>query len=330
MIEVRDLTKRFGDKLAVDHLSFDVAPGRVTGFLGPNGAGKSTTMRLILGLDRPQAGTATIDGLRYDQLNRPLCAVGALLEAKAMHPGRSAYNHLLFLATSQGLPRRRVDEVLSLVGLTAVARKRTRTYSLGMSQRVGIAAAMLGDPEALLLDEPVNGLDPEGILWVRNLMKNLAGQGHTIFVSSHLMNEMAVTADHLIVIGKGRLIADCPTQEFIERSSERSVLVRSPQAAALTDLITAEGGKVTAAPGNSGQPEALTVTNLEAPRIGEIASAAGIVLHELTPQLGSLEEAFMELTADSVEYGVPSTQPAASAGPPVPAEPAGGISEGSN
>ena len=325
MIEVRDLTKRFGDKLAVDHLTFDVAPGRVTGFLGPNGAGKSTTMRLILGLDRPQSGVATIDGLRYDQLNRPLRTVGALLEAKAMHPGRSAYNHLLFLATSQGLPSRRVDEVLSLVGLTAVARKRTRTYSLGMSQRVGIAAAMLGDPQVLLLDEPVNGLDPEGILWIRNLMKNLSAEGRTIFVSSHLMNEMAVTADHLIVIGKGKLISDCPTQEFIERSSERSVLVRSPQAAALTDLLAAEGGKVTASPGNGGQADALTVTGLEAPRIGEIAAAGGIVLHQLTPQLASLEEAYMELTAGSVEYAVPS-QPG---GPAMVSTPAASGTEGS-
>ena len=334
MIEVRDLTKRFGDKLAVDHLSFDVAPGRVTGFLGPNGAGKSTTMRLILGLDRPQSGTATIDGLRYDQLHRPLCTVGALLEAKAMHPGRSAYQHLLFLAASQGLPRRRVNEVVSLVGLTAVAHKRTRTYSLGMSQRVGIAAAMLGDPRVLLLDEPVNGLDPEGILWIRNLMKHLAAEGRTIFVSSHLMNEMAVTADHLIVIGKGKLIADGPTQEFIERSSERSVLVRSPQAAALTELLVAEGGKVTAGPGNDGQPGTLTVTGLAAPRIGEIAAGRGIVLHELTPQLASLEEAYMELTAGSVEYAVTGHPPgpaAASAPGPaaVPAPTASGA-EGSN
>jgi ABC-2 type transport system ATP-binding protein len=326
MIEVRDLTKRFGDKIAVDHLTFDVAPGRVTGFLGPNGAGKSTTMRLILGLDRPQSGTAMIDGLRYDRLARPLTTVGALLEAKAMHPGRSAYNHLLFLATSQGLPRRRVDEVLSLVGLSPVARKRTRTYSLGMSQRVGIAAAMLGNPRVLLLDEPVNGLDPEGILWIRNLMKDLAGQGRTIFVSSHLMNEMAVTADHLIVIGRGKLIADCPTQEFIERSSERSVLVRSPQGAALTDLLAAEGGKVTTKPGNGGQPDALTVTGLEAPRIGEIAAAGGIVLHELTPQLASLEEAFMELTAGSVEYAVPGHLD----GPPTVSAPVAGGSDGSN
>ena len=230
MIEAQDLTKRYGDKLAVDHLSFKVEPGRVTGFLGPNGAGKSTTMRLILGLDRPNAGTATINGRRYAELAQPLRTVGALLEAKAMHPGRSARNHLLFLAQTQGLPSRRVDEVLDLVGLREVARQRVRGYSLGMSQRVGIAAAMLGDPSVLLLDEPVNGLDPEGILWIRNLMKHLASEQRTIFVSSHLMNEMAVTADHLIVIGKGKLIAESSTQEFIERSSEKSVLVRSPDA----------------------------------------------------------------------------------------------------
>jgi len=230
MIEARDLTKRYGDKLAVDHLSFTVEPGRVTGFLGPNGAGKSTTMRLILALDHPLAGTATIGGRRYADLPEPLRVVGALLEARAMHPGRSAYDHLLFLAQSQGLPRSRVDEVLALVGLTEAARKRTGGYSLGMSQRVGIAAALLGDPQVLILDEPVNGLDPEGILWIRNLMKQLASEGRTVFVSSHLMNEMAVTADHLIVIGKGKLIAESTTQEFIERSSEKSVLVRSPDA----------------------------------------------------------------------------------------------------
>jgi ABC-2 type transport system ATP-binding protein len=317
MIEVRDLTKRYGHKLAVDHLSFAVEPGRVTGFLGPNGAGKSTTMRLILGLDRPQAGTATIDGQRYEQLARPLTAVGALLEAKAMHSGRSAYNHLLFLAQSQALPRRRVDEVLALVGLTAVAHRRTGTYSLGMSQRVGIAAAMLGNPRALLLDEPVNGLDPEGILWVRNLMKQLAAEGRTIFVSSHLMNEMAVTADHLIVIGKGKLIADCPTQEFIERSSERTVLVRSPQAGQLSELITAEGGVVKQENGGT-QPPGLSVTGMAAPRIGEIAAAAGIVLHELTPRLASLEEAYMELTADSAEFGAAGPAAAGQAAVPQP------------
>jgi ABC-2 type transport system ATP-binding protein len=303
MIEAQDLTKRYGDKVAVDHLSFRVEPGRVTGFLGPNGAGKSTTMRLVVGLDRPQEGRATINGKKYADLADPLRTVGALLEAKAMHPGRSARSHLLFLAQTQGLPSRRVDEVIELVGLQDVARKRVRGYSLGMSQRVGIAAALLGNPSVLMLDEPVNGLDPEGILWVRNLMKSLAAEQRTVFVSSHLMNEMAVTADHLIVIGKGKLIASCSTQEFIERSSDRSVLVKSPDASTLADLITAEGGKVTVQEPTNGQTEGLSVTGLEAPRIGEIAAANRIVLHELTPRLASLEEAYMELTADSVEYG---------------------------
>jgi ABC-2 type transport system ATP-binding protein len=304
MIEAHDLTKRYGDKLAVDHLSFTVEPGRVTGFLGPNGAGKSTTMRLVLGLDKPNEGTATIDGRRYRELAQPLRTVGALLEAKSVHTGRSAYNHLLFLAQTQGLPRSRVDEVLRLVGLQEVAGKRAGGFSLGMSQRLGIAAAMLGDPQVLLLDEPVNGLDPEGVLWIRNLIKQLAADGRTVFVSSHLMNEMAVTADHLIVIGRGRLIAASSTQEFIERSSEKSVLVRSPDAARLADLIAADGGK--AVPGQPGQDGAdeLRVTGLAAPRIGELAASAAVVLHELTPQLASLEEAFMELTADSVEFGV--------------------------
>ncbi len=313
MIEARDLTKRYGDKTAVDHLSFNVEPGRVTGFLGPNGAGKSTTMRLILGLDRPHAGTATIDGRTYADLPQPLRTVGALLEAKAMHPGRSAYNHLLFLAQTQGLPRSRVDHALDLVGLREVARKRTGGYSLGMGQRVGIAVAMLGDPQVLLLDEPVNGLDPEGILWIRNLMKQLAAEGRTIFVSSHLMNEMAVTADHLIVIGRGKLIADCSTQEFIERSSDKYVLVRSPDAARLADLIAAEGGKAEPqdADGESNGAGALRVTGMEAPRVGELAAADRVVLYELTPRLASLEEAYMELTADSSEYG-----PGAAGGPP--------------
>ncbi len=308
MIEAKDLTKRYGDKLAVDHLSFTVEPGRVTGFLGPNGAGKSTTMRLILGLDHAQAGTATINGKRYADLAQPLRTVGALLEARAMHPGRSAYNHLLYLAQTQGLPRSRVDHVLDLVGLKDVARKRTRGYSLGMGQRVGIAVALLGDPQVLLLDEPVNGLDPEGVLWIRNLMKQLASEARTIFVSSHLMNEMAVTADHLIVIGRGKLIADCGTQEFIARSSEKSVMVRSPDAVRLADLIAAEGGKASPQDPADGQAAALSVTGLEAPRIGEIAAANQIVLHELRPQLASLEEAYMELTADSVEYAPTRTQ----------------------
>jgi ABC-2 type transport system ATP-binding protein len=298
MIEVTDLSKRYGDKVAVDHLSFRVQPGRVTGFLGPNGAGKSTTMRLVLGLDHADTGSATIGGLRYTDLARPLRVVGALLEAKAMHPGRSAYQHLRFLAQSQGLPRHRVDEVLAHVGLTEVAHKRTGGYSLGMSQRVGVAAAMLGDPRVLLLDEPVNGLDPEGIQWVRNLMKQLAAEGRTVLVSSHLMSEMSVTADHLIVIGAGRLIADCSTQEFIERSSERSVLVRSPDAARLASLITAAGGQLS----NGDHDGLLSVTGLAAPRIGELAAQAGLVLHELTPRLASLEEAFLERTSPSVEY----------------------------
>jgi ABC-2 type transport system ATP-binding protein len=302
MIEAHDLTKRYGQKLAVDHLSFRVEPGRVTGFLGPNGAGKSTTMRLVLGLDRPHEGSATINGRRYADLAQPLRTVGALLEAKATHPGRSARNHLLFLAQAQGLPSRRVDEVLDLVGLSGVARKRARGYSMGMGQRVGIAAAMLGNPSVLLLDEPVNGLDPEGILWVRNLMKQLAAEGRAVFVSSHLMNEMAVTADHLIVIGRGKLIADCGTREFIARSSEKSVLVRSPDAARLADLVRAAGGKATPAGPGDGRAAALSVSGLEAPRVGELAAAHGIVLHELTPQLASLEEAFLELTAGSVEY----------------------------
>jgi ABC-2 type transport system ATP-binding protein len=303
MIEAQDLTKRYDGKLAVDHLSFTVQPGQVTGFLGPNGAGKSTTMRLILGLDRPDEGTATINGRPYQELARPLRTVGALLEARSVHTGRTAYNHLLALAQTQGLPRRRVDEVLAWVGLQDVAHKRAGGFSLGMGQRLGIAAAMLGDPDVLLLDEPVNGLDPEGVRWIRNLIKQLASEGRTVFVSSHLMSEMALTADHLIVIGRGRLIAASSTQEFIERSSEKSVLVRSPDAARLADLVTREGGQVTALPEVPGEAAQLRVTGLAAPRIGELAAGASLVLHELTPQLASLEEAFMELTADSVEYG---------------------------
>jgi ABC-2 type transport system ATP-binding protein len=305
MIEVDRLSKRFGPVTAVDGLSFAVQPGRVTGFLGPNGAGKSTTMRLILGLDHPNTGTATIEGKRYRDLVEPLRVVGALLEAKAVHTGRSAYNHLLVLAQTQGLPRKRVDEVIDLVGLRDVAHKRVGGFSLGMGQRLGLAAALLGDPRVLVLDEPVNGLDPEGIVWVRNLMKYLAGQGRTVLVSSHLMNEMAVSAEQLIVIGRGRLIADCSTDQFIARSSERSVLVKSPDAARLAELITTEGGLVKA-----DNDQALTVGGLPAPRIGELAAREGLVLHELTPQLASLEEAFMELTRDSVEYDTRTSQPA--------------------
>jgi ABC-2 type transport system ATP-binding protein len=300
LIEVRELTKRFGDKVAVDHLSFNVEPGRVTGFLGPNGAGKSTTMRLITGLDRPDGGGATIGGLSYAQLTKPLERVGALLEARSVHPGRSARNHLLYLAQTQGLPAKRVDEVLDLVGLREVAGKRAGGFSLGMTQRLGIAAAMLGNPAVLMLDEPGNGLDPEGIRWVRTFMRQLASEGRTIFVSSHLMSEMAVTADHLVVIGRGSLIAESSTDDFIQRSSERSVLVRTPDAARLRELVIADGGAVADAEGDGG---GLIVTGLPAPRIGELAASASLVLHELTPRLPSLEEAFMEMTADSVEYG---------------------------
>ncbi len=307
MIEVRDLTKFYGGKAAVDHLSFTVEPGRVTGFLGPNGAGKSTTMRLILGLDRPRSGTALINGKPYRDLPTPLRTVGALLEAKSVHTGRTARNHLLFLAQTQGLPARRVDEMLGLVGLQAVADKRAGGFSLGMSQRLGVAAAMLGDPEILLLDEPVNGLDPEGVLWIRNLMKQLAAEGRTILVSSHLMNEMAVTADYLIVVGRGRLITEASTEDVIARSADQSVRVRTPDAARLAELVTSAGGK--AAPGAvSNGVGLLTVTGLPAARIGELAASGGVVLHELTP-MASLEEAFMELTSGSLEFGAQAADP---------------------
>ncbi|MFD6970546.1 ABC transporter ATP-binding protein [Streptomyces sp. NPDC059949] len=297
MIEAKNLTKRYGDKTAVNDLSFTVEPGRVTGFLGPNGAGKSTTMRLLLGLDRPDGGKATINGVAYRDLPQPMRVAGALLEARAVHTGRSAYDHLLCLAQTQGFGKRRVQEVIDQVGLASVARKRAGGFSLGMGQRLGIAAALLGDPAALILDEPVNGLDPEGILWIRNLMKSLASEGRAVFVSSHLMNEMAVTADHLIVIGRGRLVADCSTQEFIEASTEQSVLVKTPDRALLAELLKAEGATVTDAEDGD-----LDVVGLEAPRIAELAAAGGLVLHELSTRRGSLEEAFMELTKDAVEY----------------------------
>jgi ABC-2 type transport system ATP-binding protein len=314
VIEVVDLSKRYGDRTAVDGLTFAVEPGRVTGFLGPNGAGKSTTMRLILGLDRPDAGTATIGGLPYPALVEPLKKVGALLEARAVHTGRSAYNHLWCLAQSQGLPKSRVDEVLSLVGLAEVARKRAGGFSLGMGQRLGIAAALLGDPAVLVLDEPVNGLDPEGVHWIRNLMKSLAAGGKTVFVSSHLMSEMEHTADHLVVIGRGRLIADESVTAFTERSTDHTVLVRTPQAAQLAKELARSGGMVSEAPDAGG---AVLVRGMPAAEIGEKAAAARIVLHELTPQRASLEEAFMELTRDAVEYHAapgPDEKPLAAAG----------------
>src|ERR1700722_9838247 len=273
MIEAQSLTKRYGDKVAVDDLSFSVEPGKITGFLGPNGAGKTTTMRLILGLDRPTKGTVTV------------------------HGGRSAYNHLLCLAQTNNLPARRVNEVLDLVGLADVARKRSKGFSLGMGQRLGIAGALLGDPAILMFDEPVNGLDPEGILWIRNLMKALAAEGRTVFVSSHLMSEMENTADHLLVIGRGRLIADCTVAEFIARNSVQTVRVRAPQADELRAAVALAGGHVAAAADGG-----VGVRGMSTEQIGDLAFSEGIRLHELTMVRASLEEAFMELTADSVEY----------------------------
>jgi ABC-2 type transport system ATP-binding protein len=297
MIEATHLTKNYGDKRAVDDLSFVVKPGIVTGFLGPNGSGKSTTMRLILGLDRPTSGTVIVNGKAYRDLPAPLHEIGALLEARAVHTGRSAYNHLLALAQTHGVPRRRVDELIELVGLQEVARKRVGGFSLGMGQRLGIAAALLADPSTLILDEPVNGLDPEGIHWIRTLLRGLAAEGRTVFVSSHLMSEMALTADHLIVIGRGRLIADMSVDEFVRSASKNLVRVRSPQLDELRALIVS--AEVTAERDADG---ALEVTGLDAAKIGEIAAAHNVVLHELSPVQASLEEAFMDLTRDDVEY----------------------------
>jgi ABC-2 type transport system ATP-binding protein len=300
MIEARGLTKRYGDKIAVDDLSFTVRPGIVTGFLGPNGAGKSTTMRMLLGLDAPTKGTATIGGRRYVDHPAPLREVGALLEARAIHTGRSARNHLLALAATTGITHRRVQEVIELVGLTDVAGKRAGGFSLGMGQRLGIASALLGDPGTLILDEPVNGLDPEGILWVRNLLKSLAAEGRTIFVSSHLMSEMALTASHLVVIGRGRLIADIGVDELTHMTSRDLVKVRTTEAARLRELLAADGVVVTGA----GADE-LEVTGLDSAQIGLVAARAGIALVELTPQHASLEEAFMEITRDALEFITP-------------------------
>ncbi len=297
MIEAQNLSKHFGPIVAVDNLSFTVQPGRVTGFLGPNGAGKTTTMRLILGLDMPSKGAVTVAGQRYRELPIPLHEVGALLDAKAVHGGRRAYNHLLCLAQSNGIPRRRVKEVLGIVGLESAARRRCGEFSLGMSQRLGIAAALLGDPGVLMFDEPVNGLDPEGIVWVRHLMRSLATEGRTVFVSSHLMSEMALTADHLIVIGRGKLIADTGVTEFVDGGGPQSVLVRSPDMDALSARLGEAGATVQ--PGTDG---ALEVRGMDSAAIGELAAANRLVLHELTPQRASLEEVFMELTGDSVEF----------------------------
>jgi ABC-2 type transport system ATP-binding protein len=302
MIEARGLTKRFGDKLAVDQLSFTVESGRVTGFLGPNGAGKSTTMRLVLGLDRATSGSVFVNGKPFGQLAQPMREVGAVLDAKAVHGGRSARNHLLCLAQAGGLPKRRVDEVLELVGLTDVAGKRAGSFSLGMGQRLGIAGALLGDPGILMFDEPVNGLDPEGIRWIRNLMKTLAAEGRTVLVSSHLMSEMQNTADHLIVIGRGRLIADCGMTEFIGASAESAVRVRTPQPDTLAKLVAGAGAGARASTGPDRDAGALIVHGLAPAQVGDLAFDNGVRLHELSPAEASLEEAFMELTADSVEY----------------------------
>jgi ABC-2 type transport system ATP-binding protein len=302
VIEAKSLSKHYGNTIAVDDLSFTVQPGLVTGFLGPNGAGKSTTMRLILGLDSPTGGSITVNGSPYGAHRRPLTEVGALLEARSVHGGRSAYNHLLSIAQTNRIGRKRIDEVLDLVGLASVAKKRASGFSLGMGQRLGIATALLGDPSILILDEPVNGLDPEGILWIRNLLKHVAEQGKTVFVSSHLMSEMALTADHLIVVGRGKLIADATTSEVIRMSSGSHVRVRSPQIAALAELITANGGEAATAPDS-----ALSVTGLTTEAIGELAAANGLVLYELTLAQASLEEAFMELTEDSVDFRAPES-----------------------
>ena len=297
MIEARGLTKRYGGTLAVDNLSFTVEPGKITGFLGPNGAGKTSTMRLILGLDRPTAGTVTVNGKPFGRLAGPMGQVGALVDAKAWHGGRSAYHHLLCLAQTNNLPSRRVDEVLALVGLAEAARKRAKGFSLGMGQRLGIAAALLGNPRILMFDEPANGLDPEGILWIRHLMKALAAEGRTVVVSSHLMSEMENIADHLMVMGRGRLIADCAVDEFIAADSQRGVRVRTPQPEELTRLVTAAGGTVR----DDGEG-VVVVSGLEAGRIWDLAVENAVRLQELAPVHTSLEQAFMERTAASVEF----------------------------
>lgn len=297
MIEVSGLTKRYGRTVAVNDLTFAVKPGLVTGFLGPNGAGKSTTMRLILGLDAPDSGHATVNGRRYADHPAPLAEAGALLEARSVHPGRSAYNHLLALAQTHGVGRARVNELIEMVGLESVARKRAGTFSLGMGQRLGIASALLCDPRTVMFDEPINGLDVEGIQWVRGLLKRLAAEGRTVFVSSHLLSELAQTAEHLIVIGRGRLLADMGVEQFVRGASKQAVRVRSPQSAKLADLLA--GPEVTI---ESLDHDLVEITGVDSRRVGETAAAHGIVLHELAPQQASLEEAFMELTREDVEF----------------------------
>ena len=305
MIEAHNLTKRYGSTTAVDDLSFTVQPGTVTGFLGPNGSGKSTTMRLILGLDAPDRGDVTVSGKHYADHAAPLHEVGALLEARSVHTGRSAYNHLLALAQTHGVPRSRVHELIELVGLEKVAKKRAGQFSLGMGQRLGIAAALIGDPSVVMLDEPVNGLDPDGIRWIRGLMKTLASEGRTVFLSSHLMSEMALTADHLIVIGRGRLIADTSVDEFIRRHSKNIVRVRTPQATELAAAV--QGPDVTV---DTLEPGLLEIIGLNAEQVGELAATRGFVLHELTPQQVTLEDAFMDITRDEVEFRSPAMEAA--------------------
>ncbi|MGO4748078.1 ABC transporter ATP-binding protein [Streptomyces sp. 2MCAF27] len=297
MIEARGLTKRYGDRTAVEDLTFTVKTGRVTGFLGPNGAGKSTTMRMVLGLDAPTRGRVTVAGRPYAEHPAPLTVAGALLEAKSSHKGRSALGHLMALAHTHGIPRRRVEQVLDQVGLREVAGRRVGGFSLGMGQRLGIAAALLGDPRTVILDEPVNGLDPEGVRWIRTLLKELAAEGRTVFVSSHLMSEMAVTAEHLIIIGRGRLLADTTVEQFVRSAGVGEVKVVSPEAARLRDLLAAPGVEIT-----SDAPGTLRVTGADGEHIGSAAARHGIPVYELTPHTASLEEAFMELTRDAVEY----------------------------
>lgn len=343
MITAVGLTKHYGDTAAVDGIDFTVRPGAVTGFLGPNGAGKSTTMRMILGLDHPTRGSVTVNGHAYRDQPAPLHEVGALLEAKAIHGGRTAYNHLLWLAKSNGISRRRVDQVIGLVGLEDVAHKRSGGFSLGMGQRLGIAAALLGDPGVLLFDEPVNGLDPEGIRWIRTLIRGLAVEGRTVFVSSHLMSEMALTADHLLVIGRGQILADTDMNDFIARSSTAHIYLRSPHAAQLAQRLTARGWRVEpatdGAPPNATSPDdgtsprrrafaddgALAVYGATTEEIGDVAGAEGLHLHELRRVHASLEEAFMRLTADSVEYHAGMPTDAADDGQPTTALTTSGV-----
>jgi ABC-2 type transport system ATP-binding protein len=302
MIQAQNLTKTYADKTAVDGIDFTVVPGRVTGFLGPNGAGKSTTMRMILGLDAPTRGDVTVNGRRYADSPAPLREIGALLEAHAIHPGRSARDHLRWLAASNGIPTTRVGEVLETVGLDDVAGRRVGKFSLGMGQRLGIAAALLGDPSVVVLDEPVNGLDPEGIRWVRQLARRLADEGRTVFVSSHLMSEMALMADHLIVIGRGRILADCSMVDFMAEHAAAFVRVRAPELSAVEALLTGRGVDVVR------DTDELRVQGIDAAGVGELVGSAGIVLHELTLVRSSLEDAFMVLTADSVEYHATTTE----------------------